>query len=102
LPSEEARFRLGINYWPIGSAMGMWKQLDRGEVAEDLAQIAEAGFDCVRIFLLWEDFQPEPDEVSTERLEDLVAVADAAREAGLALVPTLFTGHMSGANWVPA
>jgi len=101
LPSEEARFRLGINYWPIGSAMGMWKQLDRGEVAEDLARIAGAGFDCVRIFLLWEDFQPEPDEVSTERLDDLVAVADATRGAGLALMPTLFTGHMSGANWVP-
>ena len=102
MPSEEARFRLGINYWPMGSAMGMWKQLDRGEVAEDLARIAEAGFDSVRIFLLWEDFQPEPDEVSIERLDDLVAVADAAREAGLALMPTLFTGHMSGANWVPA
>jgi endo-1,4-beta-mannosidase len=28
-------------------------------------------------------------------------VADAARAAGLALMPTLFTGHMSGANWVP-
>jgi endo-1,4-beta-mannosidase len=40
--------------------------------------------------------------VSTQRLDDLVAVADVARDAGLALMPTLFTGHMSGANWVPA
>jgi endo-1,4-beta-mannosidase len=79
----------------------MWTQLDRGEIAEDFARIGEAGFDCVRIFLLWEDFQPEPDEVSAEHLDGLVAVADAARAARLALMPTLFTGHMSGANWVP-
>jgi endo-1,4-beta-mannosidase len=80
----------------------MWSDLDPAETREDFARIAAAGFDCVRIFLLWEDFQPEPDEVSTERLDDLVAVADAAREEGLVLMPTLFTGHMSGANWVPA
>jgi endo-1,4-beta-mannosidase len=80
----------------------MWKNLDATETAEDFARIAEAGFDCARVFLLWEDFQPEPEEVSTARLDDLVEVADAAQAAGLALMPTLFTGHMSGANWVPA
>jgi endo-1,4-beta-mannosidase len=101
LPAEAVKFRLGINYWPIRSAMAMWRHLDATEVAEDFARIAGAGFDCVRVFLLWEDFQPERDEVSTERLEDLVAVADAAQAAGLSLMPTLFTGHMSGANWVP-
>ncbi len=81
--------------------MAMWRRFDATEVAEDLACIAEAGFDSVRVFLLWEDFQPEPDEVSADRLDDLVAVADAAQAAGLALMPTLFTGHMSGVNWVP-
>src|SRR5207248_5915482 len=39
--------------------------------------------------------------VNTRALADLVTVADAAAAAGLALVPTLFTGHMSGANWLP-
>ena len=82
--------------------MAMWRRLDAAEVVEDYARIAEAGFDCVRVFLLWEDFQPEPEKVSCDRLDALVAVADAAREAGLALMPTLFTGHMSGANWIPS
>jgi endo-1,4-beta-mannosidase len=95
------RFRLGINYWPLSSAMAMWRRFDAVEVAEDFACIAEAGFDCVRVFLLWEDFQPEPERVSLERLADLVAVADAARREGLDLMPTLFTGHMSGVNWAP-
>ena len=35
-------------------------------------------------------------------VERLVAVADLAGELGLSLIPTLFTGHMSGVNWIPA
>ncbi len=31
----------------------------------------------------------------------LVDVADLAAGLGLALIPTLFTGHMSGVNWIP-
>ena len=34
-------------------------------------------------------------------LDRLVTVADLAERAGLAIVPTLFTGHMSGVNWIP-
>ena len=34
-------------------------------------------------------------------LDRLVAVADLAEGVGLALAPTLFTGHMSGVNWIP-
>jgi endo-1,4-beta-mannosidase len=55
----------------------------------------------VRVFLLWEDFQPSPHEVDCAMLERLVAVADLAGERSLALIATLFTGHMSGVNWIP-
>ena len=75
---------------------------DGGETAEDFARIADAGFDSVRVFLLWEAFQPRADRVDPAMLERLVAVADAAERAGLDVVPTLFTGHMSGVNWIPA
>lgn len=95
------RFRLGINYWPVSSAMYWWLRFDAGEVRRDFALISEAGFDSVRVFLLWENFQPSPKKVSDRALERLVTVADAASHAGLSLVPTLFTGHMSGANWAP-
>jgi endo-1,4-beta-mannosidase len=40
--------------------------------------------------------------VSREALARLLTVADLAASAGLGLVPTLFTGHMSGVNWLPA
>ena len=81
--------------------MGWWADFDRAEVAADFARIAAAGLDSVRLFLTWEDFQPTRHEVDREMLDRLVAVADSAGGAGLAIVPTLFMGHMSGVNWVP-
>ena len=81
--------------------MGWWADFDRSEVAADFARIAAAGLDSVRLFLTWEDFQPTRHEVDREMLDRLVAVADLAGRAGLAIVPTLFMGHMSGVNWVP-
>jgi endo-1,4-beta-mannosidase len=97
-----SRFRLGVNYWPARTAMRWWSAFDRDEVAADFARIAESGIDSVRVFLTWEDFQPAPSQIDRTMLERLVTVADLAGELGLALVPTLFTGHMSGVNWIPA
>ena len=99
-PPGEA-FRLGVNYWPARTAMAWWSSFDAAEVSRDLALIAESGLDSVRIFLLWEAFQPEPGRVDQGALRRLVQVADAAAESGLDLMPTLFTGHMSGVNWIP-
>jgi endo-1,4-beta-mannosidase len=82
--------------------MGWWSDFDRREVAADFARIAASGLDSVRIFLTWADFQPAPNQVDRRMLDRLIAVADLAAGAGLALVPTLFTGHMSGVNWIPA
>lgn len=96
------RFRLGVNYWPVSSAMCWWQRFDAAEVARDFARLRAAGCDCVRVFLLWETFQPKPDQVSDEALRKLVAVADEAARQQLSLVPTFFTGHMSGVNWLPA
>jgi len=82
--------------------MGWWSEFDRADVAADFARIAGNGLESVRVFLTWEDFQPAPNQVDRLMLERLVTVADLAGELGLALVPTLFTGHMSGVNWIPA
>jgi len=100
-PSGE-RFRLGVNYWPARTAMGWWSDFDRAAVADDFARIASSGLDSIRLFLMWADFQPAPGEVDRRMLDRLIAVADLAVGAGLAVVPTLFTGHMSGVNWIPA
>jgi endo-1,4-beta-mannosidase len=82
--------------------MSWWSNFDRAEVAADFERIAACGLDSVRVFLTWEAFQPAPKQVNREMLDRLVCVADRAGELGLAIVPTLFTGHMSGVNWIPA
>jgi endo-1,4-beta-mannosidase len=81
--------------------MRWWSSFDDAEVAEDFARISTSGMDSIRLFLLWEDFQPQYDRVDTEMLRRLVRVADIAADTGLSIMPTLFTGHMSGVNWIP-
>ncbi len=94
-------FTLGVNYWPRRKAMGWWSNFDRGEVHDEFAVIRECGLSLVRIFLLWDDFQPEPDRVSRQCLDHLTAVCNAAADHHLQLEVTFFTGHMSGPNWAP-
>ncbi len=94
-------FTLGVNYWPRRKAMYWWSQFDPGEVRDEFALIRALGLSMVRIFLLWDDFQPAPDEVSHACLDHLTAVCDLAAEQGLKLNITFFIGHMSGPNWAP-
>lgn len=101
-PDHGHPFLTGVNYWPRRKAMYWWRDFDRGEVADEFAMIADLGMDIVRIFLLWDDWQPEPDLVSSECVSDLGAVCELAVAAGLRLDVTFFTGHMSGPNWAPA
>ncbi len=95
-------FPVGVNYWPRRKAMYWWKDFDRDEVAEEFDVIASLGLRLVRLFLMWEDFQPTPEAVATEALDHLEVVCDVAAERGLGLDVTFFTGHMSGPNWAPS
>jgi endo-1,4-beta-mannosidase len=94
-------FTLGVNYWPRRKAMGWWSDFDAAEVREEFSLIRELGLDMVRLFLLWDDWQPTPDTVNLIALDHLQTVADIAADNGLTLNITFFTGHMSGPNWVP-
>jgi endo-1,4-beta-mannosidase len=94
-------FLLGVNYWPRRSAMHLWAAFDPGAVREEFATIRSIGLTHVRVFLLWESFQPRPDVVDPGALARLVRLCDLAADAGLAVQATFFTGHMSGPNWVP-
>ena len=96
------RFLLGVNYWPRTTAMAMWSRFDIGEIDEDFARIARLGLDVVRFFLSWDVFQPAPDAISRTALDDFATVLDRAHAHGLRAMPTLFCGHMSGVNWLPA
>ncbi len=98
---DASPFVLGVNYWPRKKAMYWWKDFERAEVADEFGQIAALGLRVARIFLFWEDFQLAPDRVSERALDDLGTVLDAALEMKIRVMPTFFTGHMSGINWWP-
>ena len=95
-------FELGVNYWPRRRAMYMWRELDLAEVRDEMAQIADIGFDVVRLFALTQDFLPGPMTVAADMIARLVEVARAAKDAGLKVVPTLVVLNMSGRIWWPA
>lgn len=95
-------FRLGVNYWPARTAMYWWDDVRFAEVDRDMARIADLGLQEARIFLLWEAFQPQPDRVSDDALVSLESVLRAAERHQVGLVLSLFCGHMSGVNWLPA
>jgi endo-1,4-beta-mannosidase len=95
-------FTLGINYWPRRSAMYMWEHFDAGEIREDAARIAAYGLTTVRFFLRWESFQPTAATIDKTALAHLVEIMDIFAAAKLRAMPTLFCGHMSGVNWLPA
>lgn len=81
--------------------MYWWSDFDAAEVREEFAIIREIGMNVVRLFLLWDDWQPTPDAVNPTALKNLRTVADIAAENNLGLDITFFTGHMSGPNWSP-
>jgi len=95
-------FELGINYWPRRRAMYMWREFDVAEIRDEMAHIADMGFDVVRIFALTEDFLPGPTKVATDKVAQLVQVVQAAKDVKLRVVPTLIVLNMSGRIWWPA
>ena len=93
----------GFNYWPPESGVDCWRdeQWSADVFRRDFARMAELGFDCVRMFLRWPEFQPTEARVEKNALRRLAAVGAAARETGIYLVPTLFVGFMSGGLYPP-
>jgi endo-1,4-beta-mannosidase len=94
-------FIVGINYWPQRTAMSMWRHFDPATIKEDMATIGELGCSCLRIFLLWEDFQPRPRQCSVPMLDNLVKLMELAGDRGLKVMPALFTGYAAGLTWLP-
>ena len=97
-----SRFLLGVNYWPRSTAMYAWQRFDLGQMREDFVRMRALGFDVVRFFLTWEAFQPHRDTIDAQALRRFDSVLQAIGDAGLLAMPTLFCGHMSGVNWLPA
>ena len=81
--------------------MYMWSEFDLAAIRDEMAQIADMGFDSVRWFPLTRDFLPSPRSVDTRMVERMVEVARVVADAGLKSVPTVLVINMSGVIWWP-
>jgi hypothetical protein len=97
----EERMVVGANYWPAEKGISWWREFEVPPLHRDFSLAAEYGLEVIRIFLLWEDFQPEINRVSVPALKDLVRLADLAHDRRIKILPTFFCGHVTGMNWLP-
>ena len=72
------------------------------DIEEDLAAMASAGLDSVRVDLVWAAIEPSPGELDERQLDALDRLLAAAARHGLTLHPVLFVGGEVGdAVWEP-
>lgn len=61
--------------------MVWWKNFDVKGLANDFRRISTLGSKLVRIFLIWEDFQPTPDDINLDTLKNLRGLRYSSRKS---------------------
>ncbi|MGE0451052.1 MAG: beta-galactosidase trimerization domain-containing protein [Vicinamibacterales bacterium] len=80
---------VGFNYTPAEAGCEIWSRWNAGAIDRDFAEIAARGFNVVRVFTFWRDFEPDEgrfDEEAFRRLRELAALAHAH---GLFVIPSI-------------
>ncbi len=124
---ESGTYFTGCNYWASHAGTNMWHDWREDIVDSDLERLAKANIRIMRMFPLWNDFQPlrahyfaggsfreyrhgeDPlpateagragvDEVMADRFE---VFCDLAKKHGITLIVGLITGWMSGRMHAP-
>jgi len=96
------KFLYGVNWWPSNVGVEMWRNFDKKEVEDDFKKMKEIGFNTVRIFLRWDEFQDEDGRMKKENVEKLDILINIAKENNLKIILTLFVGWMSGKWFKPS
>ncbi|MGI5915024.1 MAG: cellulase family glycosylhydrolase [Anaerolineae bacterium] len=93
---------VGVNYWPASCGIEMWPRWPADEIRHDLDVIKRLSLNCLRFFLRWQDFEPEPGVYDATMFERLEQMLSWCAERGLYAQPSLFVGWMSGGTFWPA
>jgi endo-1,4-beta-mannosidase len=88
--SGEPWVAFGVNYFRPGTgwAPQVWKQFDAEATRRDFARLKELGGNCVRVFLTYGSFYPEPGRLAPEGLAKFDRFLELAEEAGIYVHPT--------------
>jgi hypothetical protein len=94
----------GVTYYrpDTGWAPQVWKQFDAAATERDFKLMKEAGINCVRVFLSFGSFLPDPGKVSEEGLRKFDKFLDLAEREGIYVHPTGPDGWEGAPAWVPA
>lgn len=93
--------RFGVNYIPSKGWLRRTGPLDTDATARDLEAIRSLGCDHIRMHLMWDMFQPEPNGINPVAMDNLTRTLDLCREIGLEACVTVFNGWMSGFIFKP-
>lgn len=94
--------RLGASWTPSRDWFHPWHDLDLDEVRRDFDSLAALGLDHVRVLPLREVLQPDRTRIRERAVADVVAVVDAAAEAGLDASVDVLQRHLSSYDVVPS
>lgn len=80
----------GVTYFQPGTgwAPQVWKQFNTEATRKDFARMKELGVNCVRIFLSYNSFYPEPGRLAPEGLAKFDQFLELAERAGIYVHPT--------------
>jgi len=92
----------GVTYLPAATGVHLWREFRPARAAADLATLRAQGFDTVRVHLAWDAFMPSHRQVDRHRLRDLETLLQAARGAGVRVVPVLFAQSFGDCVLLPA
>ena len=124
--TESGKIFCGCNYWASHAGILMWRNWSPEIVEQDFQRLSQHGMTLLRVFPLWEDFQPVEtmrggsgvpvgyaaakdnaplrpggDGLDPVMLQRFRTLADLAQKYQLKLIVGLLTGWMSGRLFVP-
>ncbi|MEV4918418.1 beta-galactosidase trimerization domain-containing protein [Streptomyces tirandamycinicus] len=94
-------FAAGFNYHPSQAGCAYWHKWDPGVLDADFRRMAELGFNTVRFFVFWADFEPAEGVYDAEKTGRLRELARIAERHGLYCLPSLLTIWMNGQRFEP-
>lgn len=95
------KVRFGVNYIPSKGWLRRRGPIDISATSQDLQAIRSLGCDHIRMHLMWDMIQPEPNRVDPVAIENLLRTLDLCQQNGLEACVTVFNGWMSGFIFKP-
>lgn len=94
-------FLLGWNYWSRAGGPRMWEadRFDAAVVEDEIRAMRDAGANVCRSFVFLPTFMPRPPAVDAGAVARFRTFLDLCARHGLATLPSLLVGHMSGENY---